>query len=1058
MTQKNAIGQLDKNPRDSNPKSFLLYQLDVAALKTQLATAPLRNNGQASSLVIPMPDAEGNMLHFRVYKAPVIHAGLFAKYPSIQSYVGQCIEQPGSTMRFSVTLFGLHAMTLTAGHGTWYIDPYTRNAQYYMVYKRSDLQTNKTFTCFTGDLNNDAQFVAHSAKAKLAPQDMGSFRTYRLAIAATVEYSAFQIEQAGLEDGTYDQKMEAVLSAIGVTITRVNSMFERDLSVSLELVPNNELVVFIDSDALNNDDAGALLNEGNDVIYAAIGADNFDMGHSFGTGGGGLAAGAPCSDFKAGAMTGISSPVGDSFDIDFVAHEMAHQFGAGHTFNAECGGNRSDELAYEPGGGTTILAYAGVCDPVIQYHSDVQFHAISIQQMRSRINGESNCVALVATGNVPPVANAGADYVIPKGTAFILEGTGTDANGDALTYDWEQMNNEISVQPPVPTAVGGPNYRSLPISDSPNRFMPRIEDVINGNLFPEWEVTPTVARDLDFALTVRDNNINGGEATTDYMHIDVAGAAGPFVITSPNNAAMWQAATNKTVTWNVAGTTENNVNTPYVDIFLSTDGGFTYPIQLASAVPNDGSQSILVPNTPGSCRIMVRGHDNIFYDISNNNFTITATESTFIATVSGEQTVSACKGATVSYTLNYETINGFTGTTTFSASGNPAGSVVSFSPDSMTANGAVVFTVNTTTASPPGLYAITVAMTSGSVTKNLQVFLNLLSTDFAQLQLLTPENGTNTLPTAVTLDWSTDVIAVTYHLQVAPDAAFANIITDVVTTTSEYALTGLTESTHYYWRVMAANQGCEGNYSESGDFITGDAFCIEYSSADVPLEISGGDPATTLSTLEVDADFTLQDIQVSMDVSHSWLSDVVATLISPAGTSVFLFGNQCGDHDNANITFDDDAAAITCQDGPVALQGTFAPQEALGQLIGESVNGTWTLQVQDTEGGDGGAVNHWSITICGLQEATAGVLTNKSVNFTVYPNPNSGSFNVQFTATGKPAAISVYDMRGRKLYGQSTTAAPGLFTQQIQIEAQAGIYLVTIEQGGRKSTKKIVVQ
>jgi len=1048
-----------KAARESFPKKYQLYKLDLAALQSVLSLAPLRGSGQASAVVIALPDGDGGVQHFRVFKAPVIAPELEAKYPGIQSYIGQGIEKRSSVVRFSTTLFGLHAMTLTAGNGTHYIDPYTKDGRYYIVYKKSELQTAKTFKCLTENANhNDIQKTGNDLP--IATLDNGNFRTYRLAIVTTVEYSAFHIAAAGLEAATYEEKMEAVLSAIAVTITRVNSMYERDLSVSLQLIDNNDQIVFIDSDELNNDDAGALLNEGNTIMYDVIGADNFDMGHSFGTGGGGLAAGGPCSDFKGGAMTGIGSPVGDPFDIDYVAHEMGHQFGAGHTFNAECGGNRSAELAFEPGGGTTILAYAGVCDPVIQSNSDAQLHAISIKQMRSRINGNSNCVPLVDSGNTPPVANAGSDYTIPKGTAFILEGKAVDADDDALTYDWEQMNNEISTQPPVADAVGGPNFRSLPITESPNRFMPKIEDVIAGNLAPQWEVIPTVGRAMDFALTVRDNNINGGESHTDYMHIQVSGDAGPFMVTSPDFEISWQAGTNKNVTWNVAGTTANGVNAPYVDIYLSADGGFTYPTLLALKVPNDGTETIIVPNIPGDAnRIMVRGHNNIFYDISNANFTITAPEeNASLATVNGEWTTAACKGTDVTFNLFYQEINAAnTPETTFTAIGNPEGSVVTFSPESINSNGIVAVAISNTTEDAPGLYTIVVTMTSGTTVKTQNLYLDLLSPEFNSLALLSPQNMAIGQPSTVTFSWNPDPNATIYELQVAADDAFTTIISDVATTASSYTVTGLEEVKNYYWRVKAQNEGCAGDFTDSFKFSTGDGFCTTYASADVPLEISGGDPSTINSVLTVTDDFPIFDANLSLTIEHSWIADVVVKLISPAGTSVLLFGGACGDQDGAAATFDDSGLPLSCGNSP-AISGTVMPAEALSAFNGQSSLGVWKLEISDNEGGDGGAINSWSLELCGVSEVL-GVVKNTTSDFMIYPNPNNGSFMVQFDANaGEPVNIDVYDVSGRRIYDSKAIASGGLFTETIQLTAQAGMYLVEVEQSGKKASKKIVIR
>ncbi|MFL9844214.1 reprolysin-like metallopeptidase [Flavobacterium rhizosphaerae] len=1055
ISEKDIVA-LEKNPRDSHPESYTLFKLDLTAIKTALAQAPVRNSGTESAVVLQFPDGDGNMLHFRIYNAPVIHKDLAAKYPGTNSYIGQCIEHPSTIIRFSVTLFGLHTMALSPGDGTWYIDPYTKDANYYMVYKRKGLQTPKTFTCLTQN-NISAERTLPSAAKDFTTMDAGNFRIYRLAIVTTVEYSAFHIAEAGLQSGTLAQKKAAVIAAIAVTVTRVNSMFERDLSVSLELIANNDEIVFINNDELTNNDAGALLNEGNAIMYDVIGADNFDMGHSFGTAGGGLAAGAPCSDFKGGAMTGIGSPVGDPFDIDYVSHEMGHQFGAPHTFNAECGGNRADDSVFEPGGGTTIMAYAGVCDPVIQWSSDAQFHAKSIESMRYRINGESNCVALIATGNTPPVANAGSDYVIPIGTAFILEGTATDADGDALTYDWEQINNEISVQPPVPNATVGPNFRSLPISESPNRFMPRIEEVLNNNLFPTWEVIPTVSRELDFAFTVRDNNINGGESTTDYMHIDVAGGAGPFVVTSPNTAVSWQAATNKNITWNIAGTTSNGVNTPYVDIFLSTDGGYTYPVVLATMVPNDGSETVLIPNVQGTSRVMVRGHNNIFYDISNTNFTISSAGSTFVATVNGAQNKAVCKGNAVTYAVNYEHINGFNGITTLSASGLPEGAVASFSPSQISANGTVQVTITTSPTTAPGLYAVPVTMTSGDITKTITVYVNLLDSAFETVALLSPENDAETLPTTFPLEWESQVNASYYVVEVATDAAFENIIFDTVTVENTTQVSGLLEETQYYWRVMPANDGCEGSYSAYYSFITGAPFCNVYVADDVPVGIPFDDVSTVSSLLGVADDFIISAVEVSLDISHTWIGDVTVTLISPAGTEVVLFNNQCGDQDNVLATFSDEGGVLSCGGTP-AITGILSPNTPFSQLNGENSGGLWRLEISDNEPWDGGSLNNWSIALCGQAPANLGISAPDAMfDFVVYPNPNSGNFSVRFTSQTDSAAIKVYDIRGRLIYTKQAVANGTVFNEDIKLDAEAGVYLVNVESGGRVSSKKIIL-
>lgn len=1054
----------EKASRISFPKNYQLYQLDINVLKELLAASPFRGSGQQSTVILPLPDADGKLLNFRIYKAPVLHPGLAAKYPGIESYVGQAINKPSTVVRFSTTLFGLHAMTLTAGNGTHYIDPYTKDGQFYIVYRKAELQAARTFQCLTPQ-GSYARMGDIDDQQPLGTNDNGNFRVYRLAVVTTIEYSAFHITEAGVEDGTIEEKKEAVLAAIAITMTRVNSMFERDLSVSMQLIANNDEIVFIDSDELDNDDAGALLEGGQVVMTEVIGPDNYDIGHSFGTSGGGLAGGSPCSDFKGSAMTGMSSPVGDPFDIDYVSHEMGHQFGAAHTFNAECGGNRSDNHAYEPGGGTTILGYAGVCDPVIQWNSDAQFHAISIYQMRQLINSSGNCVELTGTGNTPPVANAGKDYTIPKGTAFILEGTATDSNGDALTYDWEQFNNEISIQPPVADATGGPNFRSLPITESPNRFIPRIQDVIAGNLTPEWEVIPNVGRILDFVFTVRDNNINGGESHTDHMQVIVAGEAGPFVITSPNVPESWQAATNKTVTWDVAGTTANGVNTPFVDILLSTDGGLTYPIVLAAKVPNDGNETVIVPNNIGTAnRIMVRGHENIFYDISNANTNITTAGSTFMAILDGEQNISVCKGTNVTYNIVYSKLNGFNGNTTFSVTGNPAGSTVSFMPAIATANGTVQLNVANTNAATEGFYTLVITMTSGTQVKTINVYLNLLNSDFDSMELITPENMATAQGTgedmSVTLSWNANPDAVLYEIQIAEDAGFTNLVDTASTNESSYIISGLEEGQTYFWRVAPSNLACTGAYSTAYQFTTGDWSCTEFISGNIPVIIPDDQEGAVSSQLVINTEdnYTIDTATITLDIAHTWLTDLTVKLISPSGTEVFLFSESCGDLDDAIATFADNGTELSCNDAAPSISGTIKPLTPLLQLNGEPVNGTWTLEVFDTEPWDGGVINSWSLDLCGVMPFALSTHDNTSLNFMMYPNPNNGSFNVQFQGEAGPVTLKVYDMRGRCIYEKATVFNGGLFLEEIKINAQSGMYILNVEHSGKKNSGKIIIE
>ncbi|OGS61266.1 zinc-dependent metalloprotease family protein [Flavobacterium sp.] len=613
-TSEEKLKTSEKMDRDVQPSKSKLFHLDFNAFKQLLLSAPMENTTLSSNLIVQFPDFEGNLKNYKVFEAPVMEKGLSDKFPAIRSYSAQGIDDPTSTLRFSVTDFGLHVMSLSGEKGTYYIDTFTKDLNNYIVYSRKDIQKARSFGCFVQD--NDPAFESSRGYENQVLVNDGNLRQYRLAISNTIEYAAYHLTAAGTPVGaSLAVKKGVVLSAMVVSLTRLNGIYERDMAVRMNLVANNDLVIFIDSDNYTN--SPTMIDEIQPIVDGLIGFGNYDMGHGYCTTDSGIAqVSSVCGSGKARGITGNPAPVGDPFDVDYVAHEMGHQFGASHTQNNDC--NRSAASAYEPGSASTILGYAGICAPNVQSNSDAHFHARSILQMTSFVtSGSASCRAISATGNTAPVVNAGVNYTIPYGTAFILKGSATDANGDALTYCWEQYNNEVTTQPPLQTATTGPNFRSLPPSASPNRYMPRFLDVLNGNLAPTWEVVPNVARTMDFALTVRDNRAGGGMTNRDDMVVTTAGV-GPFRVTSPAASASWNTNSSQTITWDVAGTTANGINTANVNILISTDGGATFSTLVANT-PNDGTQPVTMPSTAAvNCRILIEAVGNIFYAVSPN--------------------------------------------------------------------------------------------------------------------------------------------------------------------------------------------------------------------------------------------------------------------------------------------------------------------------------------------------------------------------------------------------------------------------------------------------------
>ena len=410
-------------------------------------------------------------------------------------------------------------------------------------------------------------------------------------------------------------------------MTRINGVFEKEIALTMVIIANNTEIIFLNagSDPYTNNNGGAMLGQNQSTINSIIGTANYDIGHVFSTGGGGIASlGSVCGSSKAQGVTGLPQPIGDDFYINYVAHEMGHQFRANHTQNNSC--QRNNATSMEPGSASTIMGYAGICSPNVQNNSDAYFHAISIQEMWGFISilGGSACPVETNTGNAPPTADAGLNYTIPRTTPFILKGIATDPDTeDVLSHNWEQMNQQIGTMPPQNTSAFGPMFRSENSLISPNRYMPKLSTVLNGQTQTTWEVVPSVSRTMKFRYTVRDNVAGGSSSASDDTVITVDGDSGPFVVTSQNTSTTWSPQSNETITWDVAGTDVAPVDSPNVDILFSTNGGQTYDVVIAEDIPNNGSAAISAPNlNTTSGRFMIISSNNIFYDINGGVITI----------------------------------------------------------------------------------------------------------------------------------------------------------------------------------------------------------------------------------------------------------------------------------------------------------------------------------------------------------------------------------------------------------------------------------------------------
>lgn len=1049
-----------KARRSSTPDKADYYQLNLNLLKTKLVGAPIRGQftGQ-SNLIISFPTADGALEQFRVMESPIMHPDLAAKYPMIKTYAAQGIDDPTSTMRFSITQFGLHSMVLSGVHSANYIDPYTTASDVYMVYDKKSLSGNaQNFACLTNDdvelpsIKNDVASVLNTNDRKL--------RTFRLAQSCNAEYGNIF---AGT--GTVAQQKANIQAQMVLTINRVNGVYERDLSITMEFIPNNDLLIYYGSTA-----ADPWSNEWNtktaQTIDAAIGVANYDIGHNFNTSGGGNAGCIGCvcqsasqtSAHKGRGYTGSTNPTGDPFDIDYVAHEMGHQYGGYHVMNT-CSRSGSGLTEVEPASGSSIMGYAGICGSNVQNQSHDDFNYVNIKDISLNVqSGNSTCAQITNLTNNPPTANAGNDYTIPKSTAYILEGIGSDPDGNAsLTYNWSQ--NDPAQSPgnasPLPTYAVGPLYRAIPPTTSPNRWMPKIQTILSNTLSNTWEVTPSVARTMNFSFIVRDNDVTGGQTAADLMQVTVDGASGPFIVTSQGTATTWNSGSNQTITWNVANTTAAPVNAANVNIYLSTDGGYTYPFTLANNVPNNGSAIITVPIvTTTQARVMVRGAGNIFYDINNTNITIQASE--FIMNYSAPS-LSICPPNNAIYTFTYVTFLGFNQTTVFSATGLPAGATAVFNPTSATTNSTVVtMTVSGLTPAMAGSYAVSAIGTASTVTKTNTLTLNVLAPSPNQPTLSLPANGATGVTTTANLTWAlVSGPGITYQIQIATDPGFTSIVSNITgLTANSYSPTSLLSSTTYYWRVLTTNACGSSTYSSPFSFTTNS--CNMLNSVNVPVSISGSGAPTVTSTLTVNTTGTITDINVvGLNGTHTYMSDLSFTLKSPTGTSVSLFSGICGSQNDFNLNLDDaaPAGAIPC---PPTTGGTYQSQSALSAFNGQLAVGVWTLTVADAYSGDGGALAGWGLSIC--TNVVTAINQNSFNNITsIFPNPTNGVFNLLIgSQIEEQFNYKVTNSLGQLIVSEKIESNKA---QSIDLSGKsAGVYFVTIQGTNGIKTEKIILQ
>lgn len=682
-TREPAVQQ---SPLISRLSQFTAYTLNVKKLREQLANAPIDRNGNyvGIPIEIELPTTRGRVEKFYAVEQPILSPELEAQNPEIKTYYVQGIDQPSRHGRIDFTLLGFHGMIRGGDTASIFIDPASlTDTTHYTVYSRDHLAPKEgNWTCYVTEFDRnftDEWTGGYSGGGRGLLATGTDLRTHRLALHATGEYANF----FGSTDATGPAAAQA---AMVTSINRVTGVYEVDFSIRLNMTHNHAFTNGT-TDPFTNGNPSSLLSQSQSQCDGHVLTANYDVGHVFSTAGGGLAAlgVVGTAGVKAQGETGTNSPVGDAYDIDYVAHELGHQYGMNHSFNgtvSNCGGgNRNAATAWEPGSGSTIMGYAGICgSDDLQAHSDALFHTGSYDEcivIRNR-----NVGTLTSTGNTIPVVTGPGNFTIPANTPFMLQGSATDANGDTLTYIWEQKD------------AGSPLFRDWTAVPANYRIFPKMSTVLAGLLTATFETLPAAARTMNFRMTARDNRAGGGGSDFKASVVTVAGTQ--FIINTGNSATTWPAGSTQTISWTVGG----GSIAPNVKLDYSTTGGSNLDVggnAWVASLPNSGTATVQIPwVSTNQFRFKLSGIGNIFFDINNTNIIID--EANQITNAISPNSVRGGVGSTGTITLTNPA---------------PAGGL----PFTMSSNNAAAIVPGTVTV-PAGTSTVNYPITTNSVVSN----------------------------------------------------------------------------------------------------------------------------------------------------------------------------------------------------------------------------------------------------------------------------------------------------------------------------------------------------